>query len=425
MFWINARQRQPRLAGKGRWLCLWGFILLFPLAAAGGIGKLQLRAGAVYISALGSSYLALQDGEGSWQPLSTRYRDSLEKSVALQDPQGRFGVLHVCEDETTHNLSVQVHYGTLATMAAVVADCREKAVAAPPAPTQEVAIVAQGVKKGQYGNLYMGESSGLIDNQTQRYTLTKPLGEQDVVATLYAYEARVPSKLLYVPAESSTQATNFTVNFNGQNAQAARYAQVRLHGLRYGELLAGSVELLTPHGTVATLGEYVAGGDLPYAYLPQFRELGFRLRAEAQSFTYNRQTQAGLRRSVAQIFPSNDVPDLTLPPPLSVPEVKVTRRDPMRFTLVWSATSGEEGITTQFFSQVKDGRSVSYRLSQTPDWFPAGEKRRYTLPDFHALPEWQALWDMNGAEDTFWEVSYTLQTPLKQVGSSRSGVWQP
>ena len=90
-------------------------------------------------------------------------------------------------------------------------------------------------------------------------------------------------------------------------------------GVRPGELLSGSAELLTPGGTSALLGEYTGGTTLPYADVPSERLRGGRLRAALQSFTYDDRTKAGSSRSLSRFLTGDG--DLRLPAPLGEPEL--------------------------------------------------------------------------------------------------------
>lgn len=372
----------------------------------------------------GSSVLALQDGLGVWRPLPLE--DA--QSVTLTDPEGRYGLLSVCPGGESGNLSVNVQHALLSEAAAVTVPCGADDPA-PAAPVRLTGTVA-GLAAGAYGNLYVGGLSALLDSGAPT-RLELPAGRYDLVASRYRGAARVPERLVVEPDMELSSSREVVVDFAGAAAFSPETAELALNGLRPGELLSGSVELVTPRGTSALLGEYAGGRTLPYADVPAERLPGSRLRAEVQSFTYDDRTKAGASRSVLRTLA--DSPALTLPPPLGEPKLTLAA-GPLRPEARWRAYGGGEGsagegdeaggVYVQFYSQIRGGRAVSYRVSQTPGWF-AGEALSYALPNFSGLPGWEADWNLEPARDLFWDVSFSQTSPAQELFVSRSGVLVP
>ena len=57
-----------------------------------GCGDVRGSGVTLSVDGRGSSYLAVQDGSGPWQPLD----GDTEHTLALTDPAGRYGLLSVC-----------------------------------------------------------------------------------------------------------------------------------------------------------------------------------------------------------------------------------------------------------------------------------------------------------------------------------------
>lgn len=416
----------PLLPPRWRFSWLLGFTLLLT-----GCGDVQGADGAqvLAVAGRGPGYLAYQDGTGAWQPLGTPPAEGALR-LTLTDPQGRYGVMHLCLDEATGNLSVNVRYALLAEAAAVTVNCsREPAAAVPVSISGQI----EGLGNGDYGNVYLGDASALVDSSVPEYRLELPAARYDLIATRYSGEQRVPSRVVF---ERSLEVGGESpdVDFTGPAAFEPQTALLPLIGVRPDELLAGSVEVVTQTGTVALLGEYLGDNTLLYARIPETKLRGAVLRAAAQSFSYDDRTKAGSSRSVTRTFAGGESPLLALPLPLAEPTLSVhdTRvQDAVRPQARWRAHPAGPGSYTQFYSQLqsaqggrKGKRNVSYRLSQSPAWL-AGRPYSYTLPDFSALPEWQEAWNLRRGEALFWELSFSRTTETGTHFASRSGVLTP
>ena len=378
----------------------------------------------------GSSYLAVQDGLGAWRPLP----GNAEHTLTLTDPAGRYGLLSVCaavdaggsdnpngdpSGDPSGNLSVNVRHALLKDVPAVSADC----AADEPAPDPvRLTGTARGLAAGEYGNLYVGDASALLDSAAPTGRLELPAGRYDLVASRYRGAARVPDRLVLELGVDLARSRVVDLDFGGPAAFSPARAELRLSGVRPGELLSGSAELLTPGGTSALLGEYTGGTTLPYADVPAERLRGSRLRAALQSFTYDDRTKAGSSRSLSRFLNGN--PTLRLPAPLGAPELTLSAAEAVRPAARWRAYRAGAGVYAQFYSQIRGGRAVSYRLSQSSAWL-AGGPLSYALPDFSALAGWDAAWDLIPGQDLFWDVSFAQETPLQTLFVSRSGVLVP
>lgn len=381
------------------------------------------RVPALTVDGRGSSYLAYQDGSGAWQALSTQLSEAAPQKLSLTDPQGRYGVMNLCLDDASGNLSVNVQHGTLAETPVVTASCATGA--AREASVVGVSGLVRGLEPGEYGNVYLGGASALVDSAVPRHRLELPPARYDLIATKYAPDKRVPSRLVFEPGLVVGGATTTAdVDFGGPYAFTPEAGILRLAGLRRGELLSGSVAVVTETGTAALLGEYQGGSVLPYARPPAVVLRGAQLRAEVQSFSYDGRTKAGSSRSLTRTFAGDTTPLLRLPPPLAAPLLRLLGEAPLRVAARWRAYPGAAGTYTQFYSQIREGRSVSYRLSQTSAWF-AGRPLSYTLPDFSALPEWREAWGLERGEAVFWDVSFRRETQNATLFASRSGVLTP
>ncbi len=439
-------------------------LVLFTLLLA-GCGDVQGEAEALTLSVdgRGSSYLAVQDGwsqedrvqkdtvreatvqeaavqvaqagfqddeagSGAWTPLVAN-ADTPHK-LTLTDPRGRYGVLSLCLDQATGNLSVNVQHGVVSQTPVVSANC----LAAEPVATVSVSGSVRGLSGSAYGNVYLGEVSALVDSATPKQRLELPAALYDLVAARYEGAERVPSRLVLEPELSIKTGTELEVDFNGPFSFRPETAQLFVDGVRTGELLSGSVELVTPGGTAARVGEYTSGNALAYARLPaglvgQALTRGMRLRAEMQSFSYNDRTKAGSSRNITRILPgAPEAPvSVKLPQPVPPPDLTLYGGLHLRPGASWQAHPAGGGRYAQFYSQVRDGHTVSYRLSQSTAWLAVSPEGRlsYTLPDFSTLPDWQAEWNLTRGEELFWDVSFTQKTPLKELSVSCSGVLAP
>lgn len=396
------------------WALLWALLLV----GCGGVRGETDEAATLLVEGGGSSYLAYQDGLGAWRPLER----GLSHQLPVNDPQGRYGVLSVCLD-AAGNLSADVQHHTLAERRTLDATC---AAAADGAPLTGVAGQVRGLAEGDYGHVYLGEVSALIDSSAPRHRAELPAGSYDLVATRYPRGARVPDRLVFRPEVALGSALDggvLDVDFTGAQALTPEVARVPLAGLRDGELVSGAVEVVTASGTVALLGEYLGGSVLAYAGPPEGALPGAMLRASAQSFSYDDRSKAGSSRSMTRTF-SGAAPLLRLPPPIAEPTLTLRGTEVVRPHAAWTAHPAEPGVYTQFYSQVREGRSLSYRLSQSSGWL-AGRPLSYALPDFSALPEWRGAWGLVRTEAIFWDVSFSRETPEHTLFASRSGVLTP
>lgn len=412
-------------------------LALVVLLASCGARRVQTETSSAFaLDARGSSYLALQDGEDDWQVLSDAQGLS---TVSLSDPQGRYSVMSVCRDESSGAISVQFKQGVVPSLVAGTA-----AAVTPPlvrlscGPAEaagnsaEVRGTVQGLGEGEYGSLYLGGASALIDASAPVTSLevqhvSNP--DLDLVATKYAPDALLPSMLILEPglAFSPNLVTSIDLDFTSPGAVTLEAAEVPLTGRLPNEFLSGSVELLTRSGTHALLGESVSIGALGYARPPESLLRGAALRAEAQSFSYNDRTKAGSSRSVSRTFREGAVAPLELPLPLELrAPVLMGSADNLRPRSSWTVQPVAGGDYTQFYSQVREGHSVSYRFSQSmtslSSRFPGAATFAQTLPDFSKLPGWRAEWNLTRGADVFWDVSFRTEDDSGTTSSSRSGV---
>lgn len=398
--------------------------LLYTLLLA-GCGDVRGSGVTLSVDGRGSSYLAVQDGLGPWRP----FAGDAKHTLTLTDPAGRYGLLSVCaEGDAANNpggnLSVNVQHALLKDAPAASAGCAADEPA--PAPVR-LTGTARGLAAGEYGNLYVGDASALLDSAAPTGRLELPAARYDLVASRYRGTSRVPDRLVLELGVDLVRSRIVDLDFGGPAAFSPEAAELTLSGVRPGELLSGSAELLTPGGTSALLGEYTGGNTLPYADVPAERLSGSRLRAEVQSFTYDDRTKAGSSRSLSRFFTGNSLTGdgaLRLPAPLGEPELTLSAAEAVRPAARWRAYRAGAGVYAQFYSQIRGGRAVSYRLSQSSAWL-AGGPLRYGLPDFSALAGWDAAWDLVPGQELFWDVSFAQETPLQTLFVSRSGVLVP
>jgi len=388
----------------------------------------------------GSSYLAFQDGSGAWRPLATPPAEGAPYKLTLSDPQGRYGVMHLCLDEATGNLSVDVRHAVLSETPVVTATCPGEAVrAGTEGGLKRMSGRVSGLGGGEYGNVYLGDASALVDSSVPEHRLELRGARHDLIATRYAQGERVPSRLVFEPGVAVTDGGTAHVDFGGPYAFTPETATLPLRGVRPDELLSGAVEVVTRTGTVALVGEYLGGeypgdGALHYARLPEALMPGAVMRAAAHSFSYDDPTRSGSSRSVTRTFSLGASPPLVLPPPLARPLISLHLTRTVCPEARWRAHPAGAGVYTQFYSQIRDrqardgqlgsGRSVSYRLSQSSAWL-SGRPYSYTLPDFSTLPGWLEAWDLGRDDDLFWEVSFSRSVGVSTRFASRSGVLTP
>lgn len=403
-----------------------------------GCGDVRGADGAQVLTVVGRglSYHAYQDGSGAWQPLGTPSTEGSLR-VTFDDSQGRYGLMTLCLDEATGNVSVDVRHALLREVAVVTTGC----AAEPAAARVSVSGRIEGLGNGDYGNVYLGDAAALVDSSAPEHRLELPAARYDLIATRYSRGQRVPNRIVFTPGVvvaderslANTAENSFDIDFAGPDAFEPQTALLPLVGVRPDELLSGSVEVVTQAGTVALLGEHLGGGTLLYARVSEAKLRGATLRAAAQSFSYDDRTKAGSSRSVSRTFAGDEAPLLALPQPLAEPTLSILRNavNAVRPRMRWRAHPAGPGSYTQFFSQlqgdVRGGqakRSVSYRLSQSPEWL-AGRPYSYTLPEFSALPEWQEAWNLRRGEPVFWEVSFGRTSATGTHFASRSGVLTP
>lgn len=415
------------------------FILMGFLAACGEPQTQVETANTFLLDARGSAYLAFQDGPGEWQLLSGEPDAQGLTTVSLSDPQGRYGVMSVCLDEESGGaVAVQIRQGLLPSI-----DAAAGTAATPPlvrlgcgvldtaTERMEVRGPVRGLDDGEYGSLYLGSVSALIDASTSVAGLElqgSSASELDLIATKYAPDALLPSALV---VESGLElspggVTPIDLDFTAPEAVALVAAEVPLTGQQPNELLSGSVAFLTRSGTRALLGESVFDGALGYARPPESLLREAALQVEAQSFSYNDRTKAGSSRSVSRTFWGGAVAPLELPPSLELQAPGLTgSADSLRPRASWKALPAE-GNYAQFYSQVRAGNSVSYRFSQSRAFlerrFPSAATYTQVLPDFSGLPGWRAEWNLARGDDIFWDVSFRTETAGRSASSSRSGV---
>ena len=384
-----------------------------------GCGDVRGSGVTLSVDGRGSSYLAVQDGSGSWRPLI----GDTEHTLTLTDPAGRYGLLSVCAEgdagSSGGNLSVNVQHALLQDAPAVSAEC---AADEPESAPVRLTGTARGLAAGEYGNLYVGDASALLDSAAPTGRLELPAARYDLVASRYRGTSRVPDRLVLELGVDLARSRTVDLDFGGPAAFSPAQAELTLSGVRPGELLSGSAELLTLGGTSALLGEYTGGNTLPYADVPAERLSGSRLRAALQSFTYDDRTKAGSSRSLSRFLTGD--PALRLPAPLGAPNLTLSVAEAGRPAARWRAYRAGAGVYAQFYSQIRGGRAVSYRLSQSSAWL-AGGPLSYALPDFSALAGWDAAWDLLPGQDLFWDVSFAQETPLQTLFVSRSGVLVP
>lgn len=435
-----------RLGRRLQIVCAVLLITLF-LSGCGDVRGQGDRGDTLTLAAQGARYLALQDGLGPWQLLSARPDNELVK-LTLSDPQGRYGLMSVCLEETSGAIKVNVLHGVIpresASVAVVTTADSTSAQALPlvtlPCAAQtetlaplEVQGRVRGLAAGEYGRVYLGDASSLIDAATTEHHLElrseSVPAELDLVAAKYGAGAQLPSVLLLTStlALSPDQPAQADLDFASAAAISPQAAQLPLAGVRAGELLSGSVELVTKTGTRALLGEFMGAGSLSYARPPEALLRGASLWAEAQSFSYNDRTKAGSSRSASRTFEDGVVAPLVLPPPLQLaaPLLRGGAAQ-LRPQVVWSAKPNEAGGYTQFYSQIQEGHTVSYRLTQSLAYLrlvsPEASSFSQALPDFSALPEWQTAWNLVRGPELFWDVSWSRKTERDALFSSRSGV---
>ena len=413
--------------------------LFCTLLAACGDGRGAASTRTLSVDGRGSSYLAIQDGAGTWRPLTggagAPYR------VTLEDAEGRYGVLSLCLDTGVGNVSITVQHGVVAETPVVSATC----LADPLGETHSVVGSVSGLSRGEYGNVYLGRASALVDSVTPSLRLEVPgmpegaaAARYDLVASRYEGEAHVPSRLLLEPGLGLNPKSTLNLDFNGPFSFQPELAELVVDGLRPGELLSGSVELISG-ATAARVGEYAGGDVLVYARIPKSVErrlaqawggvaqrVGFR--ASIQSFSYNDRTKAGSSRSLSRTLlePKQGAKSarLKLPAPIAPPRLRLRGDLYLRPRATWRLHPAGRGVYTQFYAQIQGGHTLSYRLSQSSAWLK-GRASSYTLPDLNTLPDWQTTWNLTRGEALFWDVSFAQKTAVKELFVSRSGVVTP
>lgn len=147
-----------------------------------GCGDVRGSGVTLSVDGRGSSYLAVQDGSGSWRPLI----GDAEHTLTLTDPAGRYGLLSVCAEgdagSSGGNLSVNVQHALLQDAPAVSAEC---AADEPESAPVRLTGTARGLAAGEYGNLYVGDASALLDSAAPTGRLELPAARYDLVASRY------------------------------------------------------------------------------------------------------------------------------------------------------------------------------------------------------------------------------------------------
>ncbi|ADI15748.1 hypothetical protein [Truepera radiovictrix] len=438
-------------------------------------GRGDVTASPLWIGVEGAQWVALQDGSGPWRALELRGAlpytpppteaapfevaaraappttrtdaSSFALQVTVADPQGRYGVASVCVD-ASGSVVVRVQHATLAEGAHVTSGCT-------PPPTGEVATVAGkviGLAEGAYSSVYLGGRATLVEGAAPEQRLVvPPHGDAalDLVAARYRGDALVPERLVYEPNVALAPESGLEVDFTGPSSFAPHPNRFTVGGAAVGEVVAGSVDLVSPGGTRARLGEVSGEGALVYAQPTADRVPGSVLHAVVQGFAYDDAAQAGASRGLAVAFPPPEAPRAPQhPPKLTLPAalgpVQLTLRgapDTLRPLASWSAHA-RSGRYAQVYSQIRGGRTLSYALHQSHRWTElrrarssvrGGERTlRAALPDFSDLPGWDPSWALSADTELFWSVVFeSAPFPIGGVGgtarafASRSGVVRP
>lgn len=443
----------------------------------------------------GAQWAAYQDGGGAWRPLelsgapqqlaalptpperlgkhtlsaapAVLAEPSAEVQVGVRvpitNPEGRYGVASVCHDPGSNNVLFTVQHATLAEAAQVFAGCTGPNSA--PGGPLTVSGEVLGLARGEYSSVYLGSRRALVDSAAPQHLLELPAPTQaetryDLIAARYHGDTLVPERLVVEPHLSLEHAQSIDIDFSGPASFAPELGTLRLEGTSSDEIVSATVELVTPNGTRARLGELSGGNTLEFAQIPPTRLPGGTLQAFAQSFSYSDASKAGSSRGVERTFkglfggllnhadsqPDAETPStetlgtetpgtelsLTLPTPLGTVALELRGTGTSVYPAAsWPAHPGGADRYAQFYSQIRGGRTLSYALSQSALWAPQeATTLSYTLPDFSRLPAWQQDWTLTPEADIFWDVSFAKTTDYEDgsvgaVFGNRSGVLKP
>ncbi len=448
----------------------------------------------------GAQWAAYRDGHGLWRPLTlvaptqlvtlplagdvglpgvpevgaSRAAGEYEggQKVTITDPEGLYGVASVCADSSSGSVLVSVQHATLADGAQLFAGC-----AAAPTSTEMLTVSGQvaGLERGAYSSVYLGAREVLVDSAAPQHLLELPVPSSvdgqvgraaprfDLVAARYGGGALVPERLVLEPNLELRHDQRVDIDFLSPSSFTPERGTLELKGISPDEVASATVYLLTPNGTQARLGELSSGDTLAYAKVPPARLAGSMLQLSAQSFSYSDRSKAGSSRSVKRTFnpPLGTAADPGAELSLSLPEafgpVELTLQGAsgaLRPRASWraleagidgsagGATANADGYA-QFYSQIRNGRTLSYALSQSDRWaqfYSAKEHAAlkkgvpptlsYALPDFSRLDGWKPEWGLTREADIFWDVSFSRvrryeDETTETVFANRSGVLEP
>lgn len=465
-------------------------LLIGIFAGCGNVRGETNAAAQLRIDLQGAQWAAYRDGGSVWRPLelsggprqvaapstSSEELAGTEVWLTITDPKGRYGVASVCHDPGSNNLSLSVQHATLAEAAQVFAGCLGPNSA--PGVPLTVSGRVLGLGRGEYTSVYLGPRRTLVDSAAPQPLLELPAPLQtetraetryDLVAARYRGDALVPERLLVEPNLSLERDRPLELDFSGPASFAPELGTLQLAGISPDEIVSATVEVVTPNGTRARLGELSSGNTLAYAQIPATRLPGGTLQAFAQSFSYSDASKAGSSRGVERTFggpfaqppgrsggppdidllhtdvPDADPPDadtelsLTLPASLGPVELELRGTGTsLQPAASWPVHPGGADRYAQFYSQIRGGRTLSYALSQSALWASqentsgntSNTTLSYTLPDFSRLPAWRQEWALTSEADIFWDVSFVRATAygdgsVGTVFANRSGVLKP
>lgn len=391
------------------------------------------------ISVSDATWVAYQDGDGTWQPLPENTVASLERtdmaslvrdrphslpkrsrwqhprrlfteprlepfqektySVAIQDADGRYGLAYVCADPEYGDADISIELTT-------VEDASETFVACyfgDDEPLNTLSGQVKGLGPADTGVVYAGFDYLPVssDSPSYRFELYRDL--YDVIATRFAGSSSAPSSIVIERDVPVNEDKLVDLDFGSNAAFTPELRSVQING-EMGESLRGGVTLSTDNYTFASLGQLAQGTTFDYAVIPA-QKLGssarYYLYAEAGD------SLGGATVSVGRALTTPVDSSLTLPEPLASANAVVGSNTPYpRPTATWSSYPGERVSYDNFYSQLPDdGPFVSAYVYIDASWLPSADEFAYTIPDFTGVAGWQNAWGLKPEVETSWSVA--------------------
>lgn len=446
---------------RTNWVVVVILLLSTLLASCGGSEVTAPTPNNLRIIVSDATWVAYQDGDGSWQPLPETTVTSLEPmdmaslvrdmpyrsmkrsrlqhpqlpftepelstlqektyAVSIQDADGRYGIAQVCVDPEYGYTDVYIELAT-------VEETPENYVACyfgDDEPRNTLSGQVKGLGPIDSGVVYAGFDYVPVSPDSPSYSFEELYWDlYDVVATRFDGSS-APSSIIIKRDVSVNQNQPVDFDFGGDDAFTPELRSVQINEDTLGDSLRGGVTLSTDNYTYVPLGQLVQGTSFNYAAIPAEklgRDTSYYLYAEAGD------SLDGTTVSIGRTLTTPVDSSLTLPEPLASASAVVGSNTPyLRPTATWSPYPGSKVSYTNSYYQFSEGGSAFAFVYLREAWLPSAGEFTYTMPDFTGVAGWKNDWGLKPGTETSWDVTAYAETGrfgedgYEEVSSDLSG----